>query len=195
MTYRAYLLVKKPLLLFCAVLTIFFLPWVWLATLLLFSPILLFSWWLHRKDAKPTDYSYPLKTGYIADSICFNRLDDVSKLFGCDTRNVKYRWTVFLEALHELSTQNRVRVSRALDYGAGSLRDSYELCRLGFQVSACDLDKPSMEEGLKYFQWRGIKYKPDLYVSLADLPHGVHFDVITAFDVIEHLWKPEIVLQ
>lgn len=59
----------------------------------------------------------------------FDRTDDVSKLDGCNTRNVEYRWDVFAKEL-----ANVPRGSEALDFGAGSLRDSFELTKRGYNV-------------------------------------------------------------
>jgi hypothetical protein len=63
----------------------------------------------------------------------FDRSNDVSKLEGCNTRGVKYRWPIFLDAISEIP-----KGSDALDFGAGSLRESFDLITRGFNVTSVD---------------------------------------------------------
>src|SRR5206468_441943 len=73
-----------------------------------------------------------------AGAIIFDRRRDVSKLLGCNTRNVQFRWDIFSRWIATL-LQHRAEPT-ALDLGAGSLRDTYELTTLGVKVDALDLN-------------------------------------------------------
>ncbi len=81
-------------------------------------------------------------------------------------------------------------MAEALDFGAGSLRDSYELAGLGFKVCSCDLNRAAMEEGHRFFDWSATSGAPAIvdFDSLGDQKNRV--SAITAFDVIEHLHEP-----
>ena len=179
-----------------AIIAIALLPFVWIIQLLIFAPPLALAFFLTR-ETDPVDGPVPASTNYVPKPICFDRLRDVSKLHGCNTRNVNYRWSVFRETLE--SVQHAAPGAgpvRALDFGAGSLRDTYELSRLGFRVTALDLDEASMREGFSYYDWATTCQPPELAsVSLDDLLPFARYNVITAFDVIEHLMNPQVVLQ
>lgn len=187
---------RKIIITILAVVAIALLPFVWIIQLLIFAPALVLACFLAR-EADSTDAPVPVSTNYVPGPLCFDRLRDVSKLHGCNTRNVNYRWSVFQETLGTVEQGARsAGPVRALDFGAGSLRDTYELSRLGFRVTALDLDEASMREGFRYYDWTTTCCPPELApVSLAALPPSERYNVITAFDVIEHLMKPEIVLQ
>src|SRR5438270_11433492 len=88
----------------------------------------------------------------------FDRTADVSKLIGCNTRGVEYRWDTFLDSI------NIPAESKVLDFGAGSLRDSNYLCELGFDVTSLDLDKALMESYAKSYRWR----KPPKLIAAAN---------------------------
>src|SRR6185369_9154942 len=88
---------------------------------------------------------------------------DVSKLFGCNTRNVQYRWDVFASRLNAI--KNTFETPRALDFGAGSLRDSYELARLGFCVTAVDLDPGVMERYARSYDWSAVRCPPTIFTE------------------------------
>lgn len=181
---------------FVAVFAFVLLPIVWLAQLALFVPFLFVSC-CFKKRVPPSYERAPVTTCYQPEAFCFDRLRDASKVYGCNTRNVKYRWSLFVEAIE--SVKQRIgdsRIPLALDFGAGSLRDTYELSCYGFQVTALDLDKVSMNEGSRFYDWTSVRHSPVLRSgSLNDLDGNCKFDVITAFDVIEHLYSPEDVLH
>ena len=86
----------------------------------------------------------------------FDRRHDVSKLYGCNTRNVQYRWNLFAARIEELRKQ--FDAPHALDFGAGSLRDSYELARLGFSVTSVDLDPKLMQRYYQSYDWSTARY-------------------------------------
>jgi 2-polyprenyl-3-methyl-5-hydroxy-6-metoxy-1,4-benzoquinol methylase len=118
----------------------------------------------------------------------FNRTADVPKLFGCNTRNVDYRWTIFTRHLQATATGAEV-----LDYGCGSLRESFELSSRGFRVTSFDLDADTLDAYLADYQWTCPK--PQI-VSGGPLSQfaGKRFSLVTAFDVFEHLDRPDITL-
>lgn len=120
----------------------------------------------------------------------FDRTSDVSKLIGCNTRNVKYRWTIFQRHLTTIPPSCRV-----LDLGAGSLRETHDLTMKGFQVTAVDLDKDALEFYKNRYDWQQAKHKPDLYTgtlsSLLNRMGKGGYDLALAFDVFEHLERPE----
>jgi SAM-dependent methyltransferase len=129
--------------------------------------------------------------------LIFDRRKDVSKLFGCNTRSVQYRWDLFSNRLQEIKA-NRTEL-RALDFGAGSLRDSYELIKQGFSVVSMDLDPAVMQQYLDSYDWTALGSQPRLFTeSIARLSESVssaYFDLAISFDVIEHLEHPEEYLQ
>lgn len=59
----------------------------------------------------------------------FDRTSDVSKLEGCNTRGIEYRWSIFERELATVPAG-----ACALDFGAGSLRESFDLALRGFDV-------------------------------------------------------------
>ncbi len=119
--------------------------------------------------------------------LIFDRRHDVSKLFGCNTRNVQYRWNVFASRLEQI--RKRFESPRALDFGAGSLRDSYELARLGFCVTAVDLDPTVMERYYRSYDWSTVQCPPTIFTEPVHTLNS-NFHLAIAFDVIEHLEDP-----
>jgi len=121
--------------------------------------------------------------------IRYDRAADVSKLYGCNTRNVEYRWSIFREPLDLLRrTRHPMRV---LDFGAGSLRDTFELCGLGASVVAIDANRGQLEASYSLYDWRSLRSTPVIVAGviddILDTTNGGPFDLVTAFDVIEHL--------
>lgn len=123
----------------------------------------------------------------------FDRTDDVPKLIGCNTRNVPYRWDIFSRHLKAVSPNCRV-----LDFGAGSLRETYDLAMKGFKVTAIDLDEDVLEFYKSKYDWQQATYKPEFSTStLSNLLNSVNkgnYDLILAFDVFEHLKLAEEIL-
>ncbi len=126
------------------------------------------------------------------DHFIFDRRRDISKLFGCNTRNVRYRWSVFGRRLADLKSE--FNEPRAIDFGAGSLRDSYELTKLGFRVVSVDLDESLLQRYSEFYDWQELPGTPQLFArSLDDLleeESAGSFHLAIAFDVIEHLEDP-----
>ena len=112
----------------------------WLVLFLLFAPFLLIGEIIRLLKPTPTT-DKPIRVSVKpspGDPLIFDRRHDVSKLYGCNTRNVRYRWSLFENHLAQL--QQQFKTPKALDFGAGSLRDSYELAARGFQVTSFDLN-------------------------------------------------------
>lgn len=120
----------------------------------------------------------------------FDRTKDVAKLFGCNTRNVNYRWSIFSRYLDQIPKHSRV-----LDFGAGSLRETFELSLKGFDVVSLDLSEATMRAYYADYDWTDCSVQPTL-IAGGDLSKvtGEQFSLITAFDVFEHLNDPKELL-
>lgn len=121
----------------------------------------------------------------------FDRVNDVSKLDGCNTRSVHYRWTIFEKSLAKIPR------GAALDFGAGSLRESFDLTSRGFSVTSVDVDETQLQVYLKEYAWQS---QPTIVTGLDPIDSlskvsGQKFNVITCFDVLEHLEDPESCLR
>jgi 2-polyprenyl-3-methyl-5-hydroxy-6-metoxy-1,4-benzoquinol methylase len=182
----------------CVVLTLVCIAWVVL--FLLFLPLILVAQVLKPKRETATGDekdSLQLLTNRGASEaqdqpeLVFDRRHDISKLFGCNTRNVRYRWSLFARRLDDL--KRRFSQPVALDFGAGSLRDSYELAKQGFRVLAVDLDERVVKHYFKSYDWKDLP-TPTLYAEpfetlvRQDNAESVHLAI--SFDVIEHLEDP-----
>jgi SAM-dependent methyltransferase len=127
-------------------------------------------------------------TGKNMSTRTFDRTrDDVAKLVGCNTRNVQYRWSIFDRNLKRIPQGARV-----LDFGAGSLRETYELTAMGFEVTAMDRDEETLRSYYADYEWRR---QPEVLIGddLSAL-QGRKFALVTAFDVFEHLNNPAALL-
>ena len=118
----------------------------------------------------------------------FDRTADVAKIEGCNTRNVQYRWTIFMRHLQSLRAGAEV-----LDYGCGSLRESFDLSSRGFCVTSYDLDADTLNDYMADYQWACPQPHVVSGGPLSQLS-GKQFSLVTAFDVFEHLDRPEITL-
>jgi len=125
----------------------------------------------------------------------FDRTDDVSKLEGCNTRNVEYRWDLFTRELEKIPPGGQ-----ALDFGAGSLRDSFELATRGYNVTSVDLDRDLLLSYQNDYDWptngttKKIVTGRDLADCLAQI-ESTQFSLMISFDVLEHLEDPVSVLR
>ncbi len=152
------------------------LPVLWIAQLVAFAPLLVLARLVRGPRRIPADPPAPALAGARPESM-FDRTADVSKLHGCNTRGVRWRWKIFEEALPPPP-------GPALDLGAGSLRDSWELARLGFEVDA--VDRSDLEGFARVYEWPSRR--PALFRGgLETLPPGKRYALVTAFDVLEHL--------
>jgi 2-polyprenyl-3-methyl-5-hydroxy-6-metoxy-1,4-benzoquinol methylase len=180
----------------------------WIALFILFLPFLLLSevlGWRRRQarkvsesDALTRAQASPAGPSMAPDSqLIFDRRSDVSKLFGCNTRNVEYRWDLFANRLNEI--KSKITEPKALDFGAGSLRDSYELIRQGFDVTSMDLDAEIMQRYFDSYDWSSVASTPRLFVDsidkLSEIVGRDYFHLSISFDVIEHLERPEEYLK
>jgi 2-polyprenyl-3-methyl-5-hydroxy-6-metoxy-1,4-benzoquinol methylase len=178
----------------------------WLALFLLFAPFIVLSKVLGLRNriapqvgtsSSATDTAcfrtddVRLNATQTSDvPLIFDRRHDVSKLFGCNTRGVRYRWTLFSSRLESLRREGGQPV--ALDFGAGSLRDSYELVQQGFSVISFDLNETVMRRYFDSYNWSEVRSTPKLVAGdLGDLQEQERpINLAIAFDVIEHLPDP-----
>jgi 2-polyprenyl-3-methyl-5-hydroxy-6-metoxy-1,4-benzoquinol methylase len=163
----------------------------WLILFLLFAPFLLVAAILNpRPNPRHPREEKPLATNtHSPIPLIFDRRNDVSKLYGCNTRNVRYRWSLFENRLDEL--QREFKSPEALDFGAGSLRDTYELASRGFKVTAFDLNDDVLQRYYESYDWTTAATTATVMSgSLEDLSKSDPVQLIIAFDVIEHLEDP-----
>lgn len=126
-------------------------------------------------------------------ALTFDRSQDVSKLEGCNTRGIAYRWDIFATYLAVFSPNNEV-----LDFGAGSLRESFDLVQRGFSVTSVDVNAETLDAYKRKYTWpsngrhRCIA-NLDLFAALEGLSD--QYALITAFDVLEHLPDPVSALR
>ena len=123
----------------------------------------------------------------------FNRVADIAKLAGCNTRNVAYRWSIFGDSLKSVPAQSSV-----LDFGAGSLRESYDLALRGYRVTSVDMDEGLLSRYAAEYDWPVSK--PTLVAGTDPIDSlkkvaDQRFDLITCFDVLEHLEDPVQILR
>lgn len=125
----------------------------------------------------------------------FDRTKDISKLEGCNTRNIAYRWDIFQNQLDRVP-----RGGDVLDFGAGSLRETWEFARLGYRLTAVDLNRDTIESYAASYDWNESPHKP-LFVVGSNFAECLEelgdrrFDLILAFDVFEHLDDPSSLLR
>jgi 2-polyprenyl-3-methyl-5-hydroxy-6-metoxy-1,4-benzoquinol methylase len=125
----------------------------------------------------------------------FDRVDDVSKIEGCNTRGIAYRWSTFSKVIATLPVG-----SNALDFGAGSLRESFDLAHRGFNVTSIDIDHELMSAYKSGYDWpaNGTSHHligaGDLTDALVKI-RGQRFALVTCFDVLEHLQDPGAMLR
>jgi 2-polyprenyl-3-methyl-5-hydroxy-6-metoxy-1,4-benzoquinol methylase len=174
----------------------------WLILFLMFAPFLLIGEIIRlikpaataNKEIRVSNVAVKAAKG--AEPLIFDRRYDVSKIYGCNTRNVRYRWSLFEDHLAQL--QRQFKNPRALDFGAGSLRDSYELAARGFKVTSFDLSEVVLNRYCDSYDWTTTPRPTVIAGSLNDLinnnaPESIH--VAIAFDVLEHLEEPADYVQ
>lgn len=180
-----------------ALIVLFVVCVAWLVLFLVFIPFLVIAALVGPKSYSTQEAAAITREPDSDDSgsavpLIFDRRRDVSKLFGCNTRNVQYRWDVFASRLEQL--RKDVATPQALDFGAGSLRDSYELACLGFCVTSVDLDPNVMQRYYGSYDWSAVRCPPKMFTGplekLKEEPGRSLFNLAIAFDVIEHLEDP-----
>src|ERR1700751_1257215 len=131
----------------------------------------------------------------MVDLRTFDRTNDVSKLDGCNTRNVEYRWDLFSQELEMIP-----RGSETLDFGAGSLRDSFELAKRGYNVTSVDLDLDALSSYQANYDWpangttRKIVTGRPLDDCLLQI-ESTQFSLFICFEVLEPLENPAAVIR
>lgn len=178
-----------------ALIVLFVVCVAWLVLFLVFLPFLVIAALVGPKPGSPETLPQQVNSAAEQETdsgtpLTFDRRRDISKLFGCNTRNVQYRWNVFSSRLDQI--RKDVPTPQALDFGAGSLRDSHELARLGFCVTSVDLDPNVMERYYRSYDWNAVRCPPKLFTQpLEQLKNdSARFHLAIAFDVIEHLEDP-----
>ncbi len=123
----------------------------------------------------------------------FDRTQDVSKLVGWNTRNVPYRWNIFEPYVKDIPPDAYV-----LDFGCGSLRETFDMAMRDYRVTAVDLNQDMVDAFLQAYDWNLVTHKPEFHIgplsSLKDKVGSERYRLVLAFDVIEHLDYPEQVL-
>jgi 2-polyprenyl-3-methyl-5-hydroxy-6-metoxy-1,4-benzoquinol methylase len=90
--------------------------------------------------------------------------------------------------------------SEVLDFGAGSLRDSFELASRGYNVTAVDLDSDLLQSYRSGYDWpdNGSTLKIVAGRDIGDCLSQIgerKFALIICFDVLEHLEDPLAILR
>lgn len=168
----------------------------WLVLFLVFAPVLLILELVRPSIAQEQIAPVSVKTSEGAEPLIFDRRHDVSKIYGCNTRNVRYRWSLFEK--HVAALQQQFETPTALDFGAGSLRDSYELANRGFKVISFDLNERTLQRYFNSYDWNGTSQPTLMAGSIDDLRHNNKpgsLHLVIAFDVIEHLDDPAIYIR
>jgi 2-polyprenyl-3-methyl-5-hydroxy-6-metoxy-1,4-benzoquinol methylase len=127
-------------------------------------------------------------------ALTFDRVDDVSKFDGCNTRGLEYRWDIFKRHLTRFQAG-----SAALDFGAGSLRESFDLITRGYHVTSVDLDRDTLDTYKAKYNWPAEPIHE--LIAGQDFSEAISrlgdrkFSIVTCFDVLEHLEDPVSVLK
>src|SRR5437763_2740993 len=125
----------------------------------------------------------------------FDSVNDVSKIEGCNSRGIQYRWSTFSNVIATLPVGGN-----ALDFGAGSLRESFDLAVRGFNVTSIDIDRELMSAYKASYDWP-VNGRSHRIICTGDLTEGLKkivgqsFTLVTCFDVLEHLDDPESLLR
>src|SRR5262245_35245529 len=94
---------------------------VWLLLFLVFLPFVLVAMLIGDRgraagELEPLPQTHSKPADDTSQPLIFDRRSDVSKLFGCNTRNVRYRWQVFSTRLEQILKEHDQ--PNALDFGA-----------------------------------------------------------------------------
>jgi 2-polyprenyl-3-methyl-5-hydroxy-6-metoxy-1,4-benzoquinol methylase len=125
-----------------------------------------------------------------SDVVAFYRTT-TSYLFDLTTFNSEYPHTATLESLVEISRKRGLR--KVLDFGSGIGSVGLFFALNGMEVTLADVSEPLMEYAAWRFKARGLKLRL-INLNREELPKDT-FDVVTAFDVLEHLPRPADTLR
>ena len=114
-----------------------------------------------------------------------------SYLFDLTTFNSDYRHAAALEALVGMARKRGL--TRVLDFGSGIGSVGLFFALNGMEVALADVSEPLLDYVAWRFKVRGLKPRL-INLNHERLPEGA-FDVVTAFDVLEHLPQPAETLR
>ena len=120
----------------------------------------------------------------------YDRTADISKCHGYTSAGVQHRWDIFEPYLETFRAGDT-----ALDFGCGSLRESFELASAGLDVTAVDNNRDTLESYRGDYHW----LRPPRILTNDQVSDGAladsQFRLICAFDVLEHLEHPAALLD
>jgi SAM-dependent methyltransferase len=114
-----------------------------------------------------------------------------SYLFDLTTFNSEYPHTATLEALVAMARKRGL--NRVLDFGSGIGSVGIFFAQNGMEVFLADVSEPLQEYVAWRFASRGLKVNL-IDLNREELPKNA-FEVVTAFDVLEHLARPAETLR